>query len=114
MTWVGKSGEMKSVLVGWRGDDAIDFAAECQLDRGLYGVARDAPGANGTLPVLGGVAAAQAPGTDRDSPLRRHRFDLVFRADDGDLGFKRLSQGTSRDLGPDTARVPESYRQLRT
>ncbi len=36
--------------------------------------------------------------------------DLVFRADDDDLGIERLGERAGRDLGPDAARVAERDR----
>jgi hypothetical protein len=109
MTGVGKSCEMKCVLVGRGGHDGIDFTALRQLDCGFDRVSGDAAGPDGPVSVGGRLAAAQTPGADRDLVLRLRRRDLVFCSDDRDLGIERLSQRACRDLRTDAAGVSEGY-----
>jgi hypothetical protein len=107
VTWVGKTCEVKGMLVSRGGHDGVHFAVQSQLRGGFDGVSRDAAGPDDPVAIGSGVAAAQTPGADRDLSLRVDRSDLVFRSNDGDLGCQRLSQCTSRDLRTDAAWVAE-------
>ncbi len=88
--------------------------AEGELDRRFDGVAGDAAGTQQSLTIRVRVAAAQPPRPDRDSPRRGYSGDLVFRADDRDLGIEWLGQRAGRDLGPNPARVPQRDGEPRT
>jgi len=107
VTGIREACEMESVLVGGRRDDGVDLAAEGELYRGLNGVAGDAAGANQPFAVRFRVTTAQPPCTDGDAPLSRYFCDLVFRADNRDLGFERLDQGAGDDLGSDASGVTQ-------
>jgi hypothetical protein len=105
---------MKGVLVGWSGDDGVDFAAEGEPGCGLDRVTGYAAGTDDSISVAVGVATAESPGANRDATLGRYGLDLVFRAYQRDLRLERLRQSTSRDLRPDTTGVAERYRKPRT
>jgi hypothetical protein len=107
---VGKSGEMKCVLVGRSSDDGIHFAIECQPGGRLDSMACDSAGSDDPVPVAVALSASQSPAADPDATLRRYGSDLVLRADDGDLCVNHLGQGASRDLGSDATRITKSNR----
>src|SRR5687768_12405315 len=96
---------MEGMLMGRRGDDGIDFAAQGELYRRLDGVAGDSAGTEDPMAVRVRVPAAQTPCAHRDSSLRRGRRDLVLRADHCNLRVDGLGQSASGDLRTDPAGV---------
>jgi hypothetical protein len=113
MAWVGKTCEVKCVLVGRGCNDTVDLAAEGEPYRRLDRVARDPAGADDAITILVRIATAEPPASNRDSTLRRYPRDLVLRAHDGNLGPERFSQSASRNLGPDAPGISQRYRQPR-
>ena len=111
---VRKARQVERMLVRRRGDDGVDFPLERQLHRRLDRVPGQPAGANGACPILGTLAASQAPGADGHPPVGGHRRNLVFRAHHGNLCVQRLGQGARRDLGADPTRIPERDRQTGT
>jgi hypothetical protein len=113
VTGVGKTREVKSVLVSGGCDDRVYFSAERESDRGLDGVAGDAAGPDDAVTILVGVSTAQTPHTNRYSTLGGYAGNLVLGTDDGDVGIERLGQRTTRDLGTDAAGVTQRHGQPR-
>jgi hypothetical protein len=113
VTGVGKTCEVKGVLVSGSCDDGVYFSAERESDRGLDGVAGDTAGADDPVTILVGVSTPQTPHTNRYSTLGGYAGNLVLGTDDGDVRIERLGQRTTRDLGTDAAGVTQRHRQPR-
>jgi hypothetical protein len=66
---------------------------------------RDTPGPNQSSSIVIGIAGAEAPGSDRNSVLRRDSCDLIFSSDDRELGIEWLGQCGGGNLWPDPAGI---------
>jgi hypothetical protein len=113
VTGVGKTCEVKGVLVSGGCDDGVDFSAERESDGEFDGVAGDAACADDAFTILAGVSTAEAPDTYRYSTLSWYIGDLVFGTHDRDVGIERLGQRATRDLGTDAAGVTQRHRDPR-
>src|ERR687895_1046121 len=88
MTWIGKSCEMKGVLLSRCRNDSVHPAIERQFDGGFHCVSGNPPGANGSTSIRRAVAGAEAPTAHGDRVGRLERCDLVLRPNDGHLCTK--------------------------
>jgi hypothetical protein len=110
---VGKTGEVKGVLVSGGRDDGVYFSAERESDGGLDSVAGDAARADDTVTIPVGISASQCPHTHGYSALRWNVGYLVFGTDEGDVGIEGLDQRTAGNLGADAAGITQRHRQPR-
>ena len=100
VTGIGEACEMERVLVGRGGDDGIHLAAEGELDGGFDRVAGDATRPQDAITVLIPLAAAEAPRSYSDFTLTGNRRDLLFRANNRDLGIDCSASARAAISGP--------------
>jgi hypothetical protein len=100
---------VKGVLMSWGGDDGVYFSGEGEPDRGLDGVAGDASGTDHAVTISVGVSAAETPHSNCKSAMNRYLGDLIFGADQRNVGVDRSAQRASSDLRTDTPGIAQSH-----